>query len=145
GRQRQLIRGISVPIFWIVGFLNEVKVGDYFRSLNAFCKLSEQKELNMEATLAATAIGIVGPFLAKGAEEFMKSAGKEAFGAVKALANRLQKWWSGDPVAAAAANNLGQDPQRYGKLLAELLATDLARDQGFDAELRKLVQDVGPS
>ena len=98
----------------------------------------------MEA-LAATVIGLVAPYLVKGAEEFAKSAGKEAFDVVKALATRLGAWWIGEPVAAAAVENLAKDPARYGKLLTDLLATDLAKDANFAVELRKLVDALGPS
>lgn len=98
----------------------------------------------MEA-LAGSAISLVAPYLAKGAEEFAKSAGKAAFEQCKALAGRLQRWWSSDPVAAAAADNLPKDPQKYGKLLGELLSTDLAKDPAFAKDLRKLVEDLGPS
>lgn len=98
----------------------------------------------MEA-LAISAISVVAPYLAKGAEEFAKTAGKEAFERVKALAGRLQRWWSADPVAQTAADNLAKDPQRYATLLSGMLATDLAKDQSFAAELRKLMEDLGPS
>jgi hypothetical protein len=96
-------------------------------------------------TLAASAIGLVAPYLAKGAEEFAKAAGQAGFDQCKALVGRLQRWWSGDPVAAAAADNLAKDPQKYGKLLGQLLSADLANDPTFAAELRKLVEGVGPS
>lgn len=55
--------------------------------------------------LVATVIAVVGPYLAKGAEEFSKSAGKAAFDGVKALVARLSKWWDAEPVAAAAAKS----------------------------------------
>lgn len=97
----------------------------------------------MEA-LAAAAISIVGPYLAIGGEEFARRAGQEAFAGVKALADRLRTWWLGEPVAAAAAERLASDPKRYGTILTELLATDLANDQGFASELGMLVDGVGP-
>ena len=95
-------------------------------------------------TLAATAIALVAPYLAKGAEEFAKEAGKEAFATVKALATRLSAWWSGKPVAAAASQNLAEDPGVYGKLLGDLLQADLAKDPALASDLRKLVDAAGP-
>jgi hypothetical protein len=97
----------------------------------------------MEALVAA-AISIVGPYIAKGAEEFAKEAGKESLGAVKALADRLQMWWSGEPVAAAAAEHFALDPKKYSTILGELLASDLANDERFASEVRELVSGVGP-
>jgi hypothetical protein len=98
----------------------------------------------MEA-LAAAAISIVAPYLAKGAGAFAEEAGKQAVGAVKALAQRLQKWWSGDPVAAPAAEQLASDPKKYSPILGNLLASELSENQSFAAELQKLVDGVGPN
>jgi hypothetical protein len=64
----------------------------------------------MEA-LAATVISLVAPYLAKGAEEFAKEAGKEAF--VKALVNRLQAWWTSDTVAEALIGTSALLGHRY--------------------------------
>jgi len=96
-------------------------------------------------TLAASAISIVAPYLAKGAEEFAKLAGKEALELVKKLAGRLERWWKGDPVAQAAAQNLSKDPERYSSMLSELLSTDLAKDNDFATELRGLIDGMGPT
>lgn len=97
----------------------------------------------MEA-LAAAAISVVGPYIARGAEAFAQEAGKQAAGAARALADRLRKWWSGEPVAAAAAENITTDPKKYAPILGDLLASDLAKDESFAAEVQRLVDDVGP-
>jgi hypothetical protein len=95
--------------------------------------------------LAATAISLVAPYLVKGAEEFAKQTGQQAAIAVASVVERLQKWWSGKPVAAAAAENLPDDPEQNSKFLGEVLARDLADDPEFAAELRTLVDEVAPS
>jgi hypothetical protein len=69
----------------------------------------------MEA-LAASVISLVSPFLAKGAEEFAKEAGKEAFAPVKALVERLALWWKGD------ADWRAVDPYLQRLLIYHLLA-----------------------
>jgi hypothetical protein len=97
----------------------------------------------MEA-LAAAVISIVGPYIAKGAETFAQEAGKEAAGAVKALVDRLQRWWSGEPVAEAAAEHLASDPKKYSTILGDLLASEMVENEAFAAELRELVDGVGP-
>jgi len=97
----------------------------------------------MEA-LVASVIGLVTPYLVKGAEEFAKEAGGAAFETVKALAERLRKWWSGDPVAAAAGENLAKQPEEYAPLLAQRLSAALARDKYFAADLTKLTNSAGP-
>jgi hypothetical protein len=97
----------------------------------------------MEA-LAAAAISIAGPYIAKGAEAFAQEAGKQAAGAAKALVDRLQRWWSGEPVAGAAAEHLASDPKKYSTILGDLLASELAENEAFAAELQELVDGVGP-
>jgi hypothetical protein len=94
--------------------------------------------------LAGLAISIVAPYVAKGAETFAQQVGSEAFGAVKAVADRLRTWWADEPVAAAAAESLASDPQKYSTILTQLLSSDLAKDDAFAAELRTLTDRVGP-
>jgi hypothetical protein len=97
----------------------------------------------MEA-IAATAISIIAPYLAKGAEEFAKEAGKQAFATVKALAVRLQEWWSKDPVTTAAVEALAASPERSSRTLAQYLSEDLANDAALASDLKRLLSDVGP-
>lgn len=95
--------------------------------------------------LAATAIGLVAPYLAKGAEAFASAAGGEVFAQVKKLADRLKTWWSRDPVTNAAAENLSKDPKRNAKTLSERLSEDLQNDPSFARELSELVDKLGPN
>jgi hypothetical protein len=95
--------------------------------------------------LAGLAISLVAPYLAKGAESFAQEVGSEAANAVKAVFDRLRKWWSGQPVAAAAAESLPAEPEKYSPILTQLLSSDLAEDDAFTAELRALTERVGPN
>lgn len=95
--------------------------------------------------LAATVISIVSPYLAKGAEEFAKSAGKAVFDGAKAVVDRLSRWWKNDPIANAAATSFKSDPEHYGKMLGAQLEHELKKDESFAKELRSLVDSMGPS
>lgn len=95
--------------------------------------------------LVGTIIGIVSPYLIKGTEEFAKSAGSAAVSGVKALVTRLSEWWSREPVADAAAKALPSNPERYGKVLGDQLAYELEKNPAFAAELRSLLDGMGPS
>jgi len=95
--------------------------------------------------LAGLAISIVAPYIAKGAEALAQEVGTEAFGAVKAVADRLRGWWSREPVAAAAAESLASEPEKYSSILTQLLTSDLAKDDDFAAELRALTERLGPN
>jgi|SRR5947209_11516890 len=94
--------------------------------------------------LVSAVMSIAAPYLAKGAEEFAKSAGAAAFDSAKALMDRLHKWWSKEPVAEAAAKSLPSDPERYAKILGEELERDLAKEPSFAAELKQLVDATSP-
>lgn len=95
--------------------------------------------------LTATIISIVSPYLAKGAEEFAKSAGKTAFDGAKAVVGRLSEWWKGDPIAEAAATTFKTDPEHYANLLGMQLDRQLAQDETLAADLRALVNQLGPN
>jgi hypothetical protein len=95
--------------------------------------------------LVISVIGVVSPYLAKGAEEFAKQTGAAAFNAAKSLVTRLSQWWKNEPVAEAAANSFAKDPERYAKVLAAQLEYDVKNDESLAADLRKLVADIGPS
>lgn len=95
--------------------------------------------------LAATVISIISPYLAKGAEEFAKTAGKAAFDGAKALVDRLSRWWKDEPVANAAATSIKSDPEHYSKLLGSELERALSKDESLAHDLRALVDQLGPS
>ena len=95
--------------------------------------------------LVATIIGIIGPYLAKGADEFAKSAGKAAFEGTKKLVDRLSRWWKGDPVADATVSNFAAEPELNAEMLATRLAHAIKKDPSFADELRVLVDELGPN
>ena len=95
-------------------------------------------------SLAAAAIALVAPYLAVGAEGFAKKGGEAAVEGVKALASRLKDWWSDDPVAKPAAENLSSNPQAYQEILTGLLATKLEDDPAFRTEIEALVGALEP-
>ena len=98
----------------------------------------------MMETLAATVISLITPYFVKGAEEFAKEAGSAAFETVNALGERLRKWWSDDPVAAAAGENLAKEPEEYASLLGQRLNAALAKDKDLAADLTQLTSNAGP-
>ena len=95
-------------------------------------------------TIAATAIGILGPFVAKGAEEFVKTAGKEAYEKTKKLFATLKTRWSGDEEAMSTLTNFEKKPDRYESVLKSILQEDLAKDPNFRTELARQLEQIGP-
>jgi hypothetical protein len=94
--------------------------------------------------LAATAIATVAPYLAMGAEEFAKEAGKEAAGAIKLLVEKLSSWWSGNAVAKAGAENLPSNPELYSKLLSDLLSKELQGNEPLANDIKRLLREAEP-
>ena len=94
--------------------------------------------------LVATVLGLVAPYLAKGAEEFAKEAGKQAFEKVDALVERLRAWWTKDPVAAALASDLPANPEENSKMLGERLTRAMERDASLATDIRRLVSEGSP-
>ena len=94
--------------------------------------------------LVVTIMGLVSPYLVKGADEFVKAAGKDAYDGVKALVGRLSDWWSAKPALKAAAETMAQDPQGNADILADALQRELARDPVLEADLRALVDRASP-
>ena len=94
--------------------------------------------------LAASVISLVSPFLAKGAEEFAKEAGKEALAQVKALVERLALWWKGDAVAGALVSAFRTKPVDSARMLGMSLTTALNDDASFAADVGRLVSAADP-
>jgi hypothetical protein len=95
-------------------------------------------------TMAATAIGILGPYVAKGAEEFAKTAGKEAYEKTKKLFATLKTRWSGDEEATSTLTNFEKKPNRYEPVLKSILEEELAKDANFRTELARQLEEIGP-
>jgi hypothetical protein len=97
----------------------------------------------MEA-LAASVIALVTPYLVKGGEAFAGEVGKATFKKVSDLVQRLETWWSRDPVAHAAATAIPTNPALNGKRLGGMLDDALEGDPAFASDLRRLVDGLGP-
>jgi hypothetical protein len=120
-------------------------VVNFFRSAFLFQGTNLFKERNMETyAIAATAISILVPYVAKGAEEFIKTAGKDGYEKTKALFATLKARWEGNDEANSTLANFEKNPERHGQPLKSILEDELAADPGFKAELSRQVTDIGP-
>jgi hypothetical protein len=110
----------------------------------AGCDLTKA-EVDMEpvTTLAATVIGILTPYVAKGTEEFVKVAGKEAYEKTKQLFSTLKKKWSGDEEASQALVRFEEKPNRYEQVLKNILQEKLETNNDFADEISRQVDAIG--
>jgi hypothetical protein len=96
-------------------------------------------------TLAANVMTVLMPYAAMGAQEFVKSAGKEAYEKAKTLLGTLKARWAGDVEATDAVARFEEKPERYQPVLEGILEEKITQDKELAAELATLLEEMGPS
>jgi hypothetical protein len=95
-------------------------------------------------TLAATAISILTPYVAKGAEEFAKAAGKEVYEKTKRLYSYVKEKLSGNDEAVATISLYEKNPARHGEALEGILAEEMEKDKKFAEGVSRELEEIGP-
>src|SRR5881409_2802477 len=108
-----------------------------------FCRPRGRATMEL-VTLAATVIGILTPYVTKGAEEFVKAAGKDAYEKTKQLFATLQAKWSGNQEASEALDHFNDKPERYKTVLESILQEELEKDNTLAAEISQRLDGIGP-
>jgi|SRR5215203_3710524 len=96
-------------------------------------------------TLAANVMTVLMPYAAMGAQEFVKSAGKEAYEKAKSLIGTLKARWARDEEATDAVARFEEKPERYRPALEDILTEKLASDEELATELATLLNEMGPT
>ena len=97
------------------------------------------------ATLAANVMTVLMPYAAMGAQEFAKSAGKEAYEKAKSLIATLKARWAGDEEAADTLARFEEKPERYQPVLKDILEEKLSQDKELATELATILNQMGPT
>lgn len=97
------------------------------------------------ASLTTAVLTVLAPWAAKGAEGFIEEAGKDAYEKARGLFEMLKNRWSGDKEAVDALEHFREKPQRYQKVLEEILPEKLEQDEILRVELLQLVEALGPT
>lgn len=95
-------------------------------------------------SLASGIIGVLMPYVKKGAEEFISSAGKDAYEKSKAILETIKRRWSGDKEASGTLGLFEEKPERYKSAVEDILREKLAQDTGLADELQKMLKEMGP-
>jgi hypothetical protein len=95
-------------------------------------------------SLAGSVISVLMPYAAKGAEEFAKTAGKDAYEKAKSLLGILKIRWSGDKEATDTLTHFEEKPERYQTALKDILDEKLDQDKELAEELRNQLNRMGP-
>lgn len=95
-------------------------------------------------SLASAAVGLLAPFVAKGAEKMADKLGEAGAQALTGLLARLRARWAGDAEAAGTLSAFEAKPERHAATLQEVLAERLQADPAFAQELASALQATGP-
>lgn len=107
-------------------------------------RLGERRSFMDLTAIAAGALSVLIPYAKKGAEEFARIAGEAAYNKAKKLLEFLEARWGGDKEAAENLERFQQKPERYQPVLEDILNEKLAQDADLAAELKQLLEDLGP-
>jgi hypothetical protein len=97
------------------------------------------------ASLAANVVAVLAPYVAMGAQEFAKNAGKEAYEMAKGVFATLKAKWTGDEEATDVLTRFEEKPERYAPVLEDVLTERFAQDEELAIVLSNLLEQVGPS
>ena len=95
-------------------------------------------------TLAATTLSVILPFVAKGADEFIKAAGKEAYENAKSLFNYVKGKLSTNEEYDSTVTNFEKNPQRHAMAVEDILKEALAKDEEFAKQVSLRLRTLGP-
>ena len=93
------------------------------------------------STLVPAVMALLAPFVAKGAEEFAKTAGKAAAEKASALLSTLRERWAKDDESRDALTKFEQKPERYRPVVEDILTEAVQTDPAF---AQALSQVLGP-
>ena len=97
------------------------------------------------ASLATNIVAVLAPYVAVGAQEFVRNAGKDAYEKAKTMLAALRAKWSGDEEATDALTRFEDKPERYAPVLEDVLTEKLAEDKELAVVLSTLLNEMGPS
>ena len=97
------------------------------------------------ASLAANVVAVLAPYVAMGAQEFAKNAGKETYEKAKGMLATLRAKWTGEEEATDALTRFEEKPERYAPVLEDVLSEKLAQDEELAVVLTNLLNEMQPS
>ncbi len=97
------------------------------------------------ATLAASLMSVLMPYVTMGAQEFVKGAGKDAYEKVRSLLGTLKARWTGDEEAMETLTRFEEKPERYRPVLEDIVKEKLAQDKELAMVVATLLNEMGPT
>lgn len=97
------------------------------------------------ATLAASVISILTPYVTKTAKELVETIGQAGYDRAKNLLNTLKARWSSDPVASDSLTRFEKKPEVHAPALQEIVEEKLNSDRQLHEQVSQTVKDMGPN
>jgi hypothetical protein len=94
------------------------------------------------ATLAATAVAALTPYVKDAVEDFAGKAGEVALAKAKQLFSRLKEKFAGDGYAEGTLQRFEKDPEKYSERLEEVVTEVAESDLEFADEVEQLVKEI---
>lgn len=95
------------------------------------------------ATIAASAMTVLTPYIKDAGTEALKTVGEMALGKAKDLLSWLKDRFSGDPVATKDLSRYESNPEKFESVLQSTLEEKIQGDAAFAGELQKRVNEFG--
>lgn len=95
-------------------------------------------------TLVTSAVTLLSPYVAKGAEEFAKDLGKDAAQKTKELYTYLKNKFNADSEESQVLSLFEKKPEKYEDALTDVLQERARSDSEFASELEKHVNSTAP-
>lgn len=94
--------------------------------------------------LIAPVLAAITSYVSTQTEELLNKVGDLAFANAKAIFLKLKERWRGDELAARELETFEKEPKVYAPVVEARLDQKLHEDPELRAELKQLVNDIGP-
>jgi hypothetical protein len=96
------------------------------------------------ATIGATVVTILAPYVADAGKEVVKAAGELGLQKAKSLLAWLKEQFADDPVATSDLSRFEKNPEAFAPGLEATIAKKAEDDKNFSAEITNRVNDLAP-
>lgn len=96
------------------------------------------------ATIGATVVTILAPYVADAGKEIVKAAGEAGLQKAKGLLSWLKERFADDPVAASDLSRFEKNPEAFAPGLEATIAEKAKADPQFSEEIATRVQELAP-
>jgi hypothetical protein len=94
--------------------------------------------------LVSSAIAILTPYVAAGAQKAAEVAGQAIATGAGTLLQRVREWFASDDEAASALSKFEEKPSRYAPSVEDILLEKATANPPIATDLQALIEGMGP-